>query len=96
MNEVHRFRSVPGRSAGSDGSNRSRRGSAAARAVALDDQVIAVVLDFVDPVRPSRNFGSARRETRFERSFTHGGLDRERRKCESAPAPPIGACSPAI
>jgi hypothetical protein len=28
------------------------------RAVALDDQAIAVVLYFVQPIRPARNFGS--------------------------------------
>jgi hypothetical protein len=32
-----------------------------ALAIALDDQAIAVVLDFVDPVRAGRSFGSARR-----------------------------------
>ena len=30
------------------------------RAVALDDQAIAVVLDFVDPLRPLRNLGRTR------------------------------------
>jgi hypothetical protein len=29
------------------------------------------VLDFVDPVRAGRNFGSARRDAGFERIFTH-------------------------
>jgi hypothetical protein len=65
-----------------------------ADAVTLDDQAIAVVLDFVDPVRPSRNFGSARRRDTVRTQFY--AWRRERRKCESAPAPPIGACSSAI
>ena len=39
-----------------------------ALALALDDQAVAVVLDFVKPVRPGRNLGSARRDAGLERS----------------------------
>jgi hypothetical protein len=51
-------------------------------ALALDDQAIAVMLDFVNPVRAGRNLSSARWDTRFEGIF---GMA-ECRKCE-----PIGA-----
>jgi len=43
-----------------------------ALALALDDQAIAVVFDFVEPVRPGGDFGSAGRDARFERNFGHG------------------------
>ena len=43
-----------------------------ALAVALDDQAVAVVLDFVDPFRPVRDFGSAGRNAGLERGFGHG------------------------
>ena len=42
-----------------------------ALALALDDQAIAVMLDFVDPIRPGRNLGSACRDAGFERNITH-------------------------
>jgi hypothetical protein len=40
-----------------------------ALSVALDDQAIAVVLDFVQPVGPGRNLGSAGGQARFERNL---------------------------
>ena len=42
-------------------------------AVALNDQAIAVVLDFVDPFRPVRNFRRLGRNAGFERGFGHAG-----------------------
>ncbi len=42
-----------------------------ALALALDDQAVAVVFDFVDPVGPRRNLGSAGRDARCERNFTY-------------------------
>ena len=44
-----------------------------ALAVALNDQAIAVVLDFVDPLRPVRDFGAAGGNAGFERGFGHAG-----------------------
>jgi hypothetical protein len=42
-----------------------------APAVALNDQALAVVLDFVDPFRPVRNLGAARRDAGLEYRLTH-------------------------
>ena len=44
-----------------------------ALAVALDDQAVAVVLAFVQPLRPTRNFSSAGRNAGVERGFGHEG-----------------------
>jgi len=43
-----------------------------ALAVALDDQAIAVVLDFVDPFRAVGNFRRLGRDAGFEFWFGHG------------------------
>ena len=44
-----------------------------ALAVALNDQAIAVVLDFVDPLGAVGNLGAAGRNAGFERIFKHDG-----------------------
>jgi hypothetical protein len=41
-------------------------------AVALDDQAVAVMLDFVQPVVGVRHLVGGRRNTRLERGFEHG------------------------
>ena len=48
------------------------REQAHALTVALNDQPVTVVLNFVDPLGPVRVFGSAARDAGFEQGFGHG------------------------
>src|SRR3954447_23433230 len=52
-------------------------------AVALDDQPVAVQLDFMEPVRPKENFLGGGRDPGEERCFTHAAqMGAGRRKSE--------------
>ena len=50
-----------------------------ARAVALEDKAISVVLDLMEPVRPVRNLRRIGRDAGVKRGFQHAGLDSRRR-----------------
>jgi len=49
------------------------REQAHALTLALHDQTVAVVLDFVQPIGSRRNLGSARRDAGFKGNVTHRG-----------------------
>jgi hypothetical protein len=61
-NEVERFRSAASTMSGKRSVQHSRACKQPdALALPLDDQAVAVVFDFVKPIRAGRNFSAARR-----------------------------------